>query len=119
SPTQGGVALFTNDAKDNFKGSDSGDPFDANLNALFVNAATFAAATHHGFIGEFNGTVIAINTLHLLPGSAGSLHGASSAFTYGVGPIGSGHPIDNGVTFPFVDGDGSPFLTTVTGFDSS
>lgn len=30
--TQGGVALFTNDAADNFFGATTGDPFDANLN---------------------------------------------------------------------------------------
>lgn len=118
SPNQGGVALFTNDAKDNWFGSDSGDPFDANLDQLFVNAATFAAATHHGFIGEFNGSVIAINSLHLLPGTAGALGGAPGGqFHYGVGPIGTGHPIDNGVTFPFIDGDFSPYLTRVSGAD--
>lgn len=115
-PTQGGVALFTNDAKDNFFGATSGDPFDANLDKLFVNAATFASATGHGFIGEFNGAVLGINTLNLLPGVAGALHG-TSAFGYEAGPIGLGHPIDNGVTLPFNDGDRSPFLTTITGAD--
>jgi len=115
-PTQGGVAMFTNDAKDNFFGATSGDPYDANLNTLFQNAATYAAATHHGFIGEFNGTVIGLNLLHLLPGVAGGLSGGNQ-FHYAVGPIGAGHPIDTGVSFPFVDGDQSPFLTTVTGAD--
>lgn len=115
-PNQGGVALFTNDAKDNFYNANAGDPFDANLNQLFQNAATFAASTHHGFIGEFNGTVIALDQLHLLPGVAGALHG-TGVFEYGVGPIGAGHPIDGTVTFPFVDGDQSPFITTVTGAD--
>lgn len=115
-PLQGGVALFTNDAKDNWYGAGLSDPFDANLDKLFVNAATFAASTHHGFIGEFNGTVIALNELHLLPGVAGSLGGALGGyFKYAVGPIGSGHPIDTGVDFPFNDGDPSPYLTTVTG----
>lgn len=115
--TQGGVALFANDAKDNFFGSASGDPYDANLNQLFVNAATFAAASGHGFIGEFNGTVIALNTLGLLPGSASSVAGYGPQFTYDVGPIGAGNPIDAGVTFPFTDSDNSTFLTTITGAD--
>lgn len=119
SPGQGGVALFTNDAKDNWYGSASGDPYDANLDRLFVNAATFAAATGHGFIGEFNGTVIGINSLGLLPGTAGGLGGASAQFHYAVGPIGTGHPIDTGVVFPFVDSDPSPFLTRVSGADPS
>ena len=79
---------------------------------MFLNAATFAAATKHGFIGEFNGTVIALNSLGLLPGTAGGLH-FTNPFHYGVGPIGAGHPIDAGVVFPFVDGDNSPFLTTI------
>ena len=36
-------------------------------------------------------------------------------FVYNVGPIGSGNPIDAGVTFPFTDGDTSTFLTDITG----
>ena len=56
-PLQGGVALFTNDAADNLLGAASGDPFDANIDRLFTNAAGFAAATHHGYIGEFNGAL--------------------------------------------------------------
>jgi hypothetical protein len=114
-PAQGGVALFSNDAKDNWFGANVGDPYDVNLDRLFVNAATFAAATGHGFIGEFNGTVIALNTLGLLPGVAGPLGGNNAQFEYVVGPIGAGHPIDAGVSFPFVDGDQTPFLTKITG----
>ena len=60
SPNQGGVAIFTNDASDNFFGSTSGDPFDPNLDKLFTNAVQFAANTGHGYIGEFNGAVMAM-----------------------------------------------------------
>jgi hypothetical protein len=116
-PTQGGVALFTNDAKDNFFGAGSGDPFDPNLDRLFVNSATFASASHHGFIGEFNGTVIGLNQLHLLPGVAGDIRNYGPQFVYDVGPIGSANPIDAGVTFPFTDSDDTTFLTDVTGAD--
>lgn len=123
-PSQGGVAVFTNDMADNLSGSSSGDPFDANLDRLFVNAATFAAASHHGYIGEFNGAVMAmasnsngVSALGLLQGSASTLGGYGPQFHYGVGPIGSGNPIDAGVTFPFTDTDDSTFLTRITGAD--
>jgi hypothetical protein len=114
-PTQGAVAVFTNDAADNFFGSTSGDPFDANLNRLFVNAATFAAASGHGYIGELNGAIMAMtaNTagdaaLGLLPGTASGVRSiAPQQFVYNVGPIGSGNAIDAGVTFPFTDSDTS------------
>jgi hypothetical protein len=126
-PTQGAVAVFTNDAADNFFGSTSGDPFDANLNRLFVNAATFAAASGHGYIGELNGAIMAMtaNTagdaaLGLLPGTASGVRSiAPQQFVYNVGPIGSGNAIDAGVTFPFTDSDTSTFLTDVTGALSS
>jgi hypothetical protein len=121
---QGGVAVFTNDLADNLQGAVSGDPFDANLDRLFINAATFAAASHHGFIGEFNGAVMAMDSnsagatpLGLLQGSANAVHGFGPDFTYDVGPIGAGNPIDAGVTFPFTDADHTTFLTTVTGAD--
>jgi PEP-CTERM motif len=124
--TQGGVAVFTNDAADNFFGATTGDVFDANLNQLFVNAAKFTDASGHGYIGEFNGAVMAVASnsagfpaIGLLPGSASGVHGFGPLFTYGVGPIGTGNPIDAGVTFPFTDGDDSTFLTDITGASSN
>ena len=89
---QGGVAVFTNDMADNLLGSGSGDPYDPNLDALFANAATYAAASHHGYIGEFNGAVMAMSSnsagapaMGLLQGSADAVHGYGPDFTYGVG----------------------------------
>jgi hypothetical protein len=125
TPGQGGVAVFTNDMADNLMGSSSGDPFDPNLDQLFINAATFAAATHHGYIGEFNGALMAMaansegaTPMDLLSGTAGALHGIGpEQFVYNVGPIGSGHAIDAGVTFPFTDSDTTTFLTSVTSAD--
>lgn len=124
--TQGGVAVMTNDAADNFFGASGGDPFDANLDRLFVNAATYAAASGHGYIGEFNGAAMALGSnangfaaLGLLTGSAGLLSSYGPQFTYDVGPIGAGNPIDAGVTFPFTDADNTTFLTRVTGADPS
>lgn len=125
---QGGVAVFTNDMADNLLGSGSGDPFDANLDALFVNAATFAAKSHHGFIGEFNGSVQAMSSnllgapamgllqgsvLNTTWGSSGTRYGPQ--FVYDFGPIGPSNPIDAGVTFPFTDGDTTTFLARITG----
>ena len=122
-PSQGGVAIFTNDMADNLSGG--ADPFDPNLQALFRNAATFAAASHHGYVGEFNGAAMAVTSnangfpaLGLLPGNASALH-SGPVFVYDVGPIGSGNPIDAGVTFPFTDADQTPFLTDITGADPS
>ncbi|MDE2333703.1 MAG: PEP-CTERM sorting domain-containing protein [Rhodospirillales bacterium] len=121
--SQGGVAVFTNDAADNFYGATSGDPYDANLNQLFVNAATYAEQSGHGYLGEFNGAVMAMNSntagfaaLGLLQGSASAVgSNGSEQFQYGVGPVGSGNPIDSGVTFPFTDSDTTTFLTRITG----
>jgi hypothetical protein len=122
--TAGGVAVFTNAASDNFFGAKTNDVFDPNLDQLFVNAATYARLSGHGYIGEFNGAVMAMESntagfasLGLLQGSAGGLHSYGSPFAYDVGPIGGGHPIDAGVTFPFTDSDTSTFLTDVTGAD--
>jgi hypothetical protein len=122
--TEGGVAVFTNDAADNFFGAPTGDVYDSNLNQLFVNAATFAAASGHGYIGEFNGAVMAMSSnsagmpaIGLLEGSADGVHGYGPQFTYGVGPIGDGNPIDAGVTFPFTDADDTTFLTDISGAD--
>ena len=120
--TQGGVAAFTNDVADNlFPGGP--DPFDANLNQLFVNAATFARNSGHGYIGEFSGAIMAVTSntagfqaLGLLAGTASAIRGIGpQQFVYGVGPIGAGNPIDAGVTFPFTDSDTSTFLTDITG----
>jgi len=38
-------------------------------------------------------------------------------FIYEQGPIGTGHPIDKGVTFPFTSSELTLFLGYVTGFD--
>ena len=124
SANQGAVAVFSNDASDNLANSSSGDPFDANINALFDNAVKFAVVSGHGYVGEFNGAVqaMAANTagvapLDLLQGTADGVHGYGPQFTYGVGPAGLGNPIDTGVTFPFTDSDNSTYLTDLTGVD--
>ncbi len=123
--TEGGVAVFTDDAADDFYGSQSGDPYVPDLTQLFINAATYALASGHGYIGEFNGAVMAFDSnsagfaaIGLLQGNASATYGYDGGeFVYGVGPIGAGNPIDAGVTFPLDDTETSTFLTDVTGYD--
>ena len=139
-PNQGGVATFTNDAADSLCNPavfvstcpTSADPFDPNLYQLFINSVTLAASTGHGYIGELNGAIMAFssNTSAFLP-AIGLLQGTSSGvqavqqndpdnpvgFIYKEGPIGSGHPIDKGITFPFTTNEVTLFLGYVTGFD--
>jgi hypothetical protein len=97
--TEGGVAAFTNDASDNLFGSSSGDVYDANINQLFVNAAKFAVESGHGYIGEFNGAVMAMSSnsagfpaIGLLPGSADGVHAYGPLFTMVLGPSGPAIP---------------------------
>jgi hypothetical protein len=124
-PAQGAVAIFTNDAADNLLNAGVGDPFDPNINQLFFNALGFALASGHGYIGEFNGAVMAMDSnsagwahMGLLQGNASGTYGVGPMqFVYDVGPIGSGHPIDAGVTFPFTDADVTTFRTDITGYD--
>lgn len=139
SPDQGGVAVFTNDAADSLcnpavsKCPATTDPYDPNLNQLFINSATLVAATHHGYIGELNGAIMAVTSnssgflpaIGLLPGSSTGVQAVEQApgkppvgFIYDVGPIGVGHPIDAKITFPFTTEELTLFLGYVTGFDS-
>jgi hypothetical protein len=138
-PNQGGVATFTNDAADSLCdpakfGSScpaGGDPFDPNLNRLFQNSAALVAATHHGYLGELNGAIMAFSSnssgflpaIGLLPGSSSGVQQVQqtvppTGFKYVVGPIGAGHPIDAGITFPFETQELTLFLGTVTNADS-
>ena len=136
--SQGGVAAFTNDVADSlcnpkiFTCSPNADPYDPNLNQLFINAATLAAATGHGYIGELNGGIMAFTTndsgflppIGLLTGSSSGVQSVEQipntppvGFIYEEGPIGTGHPIDQGITFPFMSSEQTLFLGYVTGFD--
>lgn len=86
----------------------------------------YAVQSGHGYVGEFNGAVMALNSndagyaaLDLLQGNASATAGYGPQFVYGVGPVGANNPIDAGVTFPFTDDDNTTFLTQVTGANSS
>jgi len=140
NPKQGGVATFTNDAADSLCNPavfstcpSSADPFDPNLYQLFINSVTLAAATGHGYVGELNGAVMAFTSndsgflpaIGLLPGSSTGVQVVEQkdpqnpvGFIYEEGLIGTGHPIDQGITFPFVTKEVTLFLGYVTGFDT-
>ena len=114
------------DGGDNLLGSLSGDPYDPNIDQLFVNSIKYVVQSGHGYFGEFNGAAMAYTTdangfapLNLIPGIAGYLQGYGPQFVYHVGPIGSGNPIDAGVTFPFTDLDNSTYWTQCANVPSS
>jgi len=138
-PNQGGVATFTNDAADSLcnpavsQCPSSADPFDPNLYQLFINSVTLASSTGHGYIGELNGAIMAFTSnssgflpaIGLLPGNSTGVQVVMQkdpdnpvGFIYEEGPIGSGHPIDKGITFPFTTNEVTLFLGYVTSFDS-
>jgi hypothetical protein len=119
----GNVVLFPGDWADNLFGSAVGDPFDANIDQLFINAVAFAAASGHGYVGEFNGAAMGLDAnangfdpLQFIAGGAGPL----GAFPNGVDivtptPAGIGHPVLAGVTFPVANLDVTTFRTVMMG----
>jgi hypothetical protein len=95
----GDVVLLNGDFADG-AGSDS------YLNQLFTNAANFATAGGHGFIGEFNGAVSALTSnsdgftpLDLIAGSAGPLGFGSggSAGSITLTAAGLSHSVTSGL----------------------
>jgi hypothetical protein len=98
----GNVVLLNADFAD-----DIGDP---NTDLIYANAATFAAASGHGYVGEFNGAVMALASnsdgflpLGLIPGAAGPLgfDNGGSGGSVSIAPAGVGHPVLSGVTLPY------------------
>lgn len=114
--TVGNVALLNADFADGI----FSDPF---VVTLTENAVRFAAASGHGFVGEFNGAVSALtsnaegfNPIGLIPGAAGSLGGGAggSAGSLVLMPPGVGHPVTVGLSFPYNSGS-VEFGATMTG----
>lgn len=71
----GNVVLLNGDFADSV-------PSDSTINTLVQNSVSYAAASHHGFIGEFNGTAAALTAngngfvpIGLISGTAGALAG--------------------------------------------
>lgn len=79
-PDAGNVVLFAGDWCDNLPTSSVGNPPDSNVSQFIENAVRYAAASGHGYVGEFNGAVMGattnepgIQTLALLPGDASAV----------------------------------------------
>jgi hypothetical protein len=104
------------------------------LSTASVTNMTIAAATHHGYIGELNGAIMAFTSndsgflpaIGLLPGTSTGVKAVDQdpamppvGFIYEEGPIGTGHPIDQGITFPFTTNESTLFLGFVTSFDKT
>lgn len=115
----GRVVLLNGDFAD-----DIGSAF---TNTLTTNAVSFAAASGHGYIGEFTGSVAAFTAngngftpLSLLVGTAGALGGGAGGSTGSVNlaAAGVGHPVTAGLTFPTNPAE-VEFGSAITGFDPS
>lgn len=115
----GNVVLFNSDLADVLTGGGSDL---ANAQQLFSNAAAFATASGHGYIGEFNGTVSALtsnsngfNPIGLITGSAGALGFGPAEGNVSLTAAGIGHPVTAGVTFPhnFSNEEFGSFVTGV------
>lgn len=123
----GNVVLFPGDWADMVvitdPGCEVGDPEDANVKQLILNAVAFAAASGHGYVGEFNGAAMAVssnanefNPLNLITGEAGSLDGFDDAVdTVSLTAAGMEHPVTAGVSFPFSPTEDVTFRTAITG----
>src|SRR4051794_12100969 len=81
-------------------------PADAEVTDLLRNSVAWAAATHHGYVGEFNGAFAGLTSnasglraLGLVSGSASGFTGSGIA-TIAATPAGASHPVLNGVALP-------------------
>lgn len=98
----GNVVLLNGDFAD--------DIGNATTDLIYSNAAAYAVASGHGYVGEFNGAVMAMSSnsngyipLGLIAGSAGptgfGAGGSSGSVT--IAPAGIGHPVLTGVGLPY------------------
>ncbi len=117
----GNTVLLNGDFADNLL-SWSYDPEIAQLTG---NAVEFAVASGHGFIGEFNGAVSALTSnsnsfspIGLISGSAGPLTCCPASGTVSIVPAGVGHPVLDGVAFPY-DPSNLEFGAVMSGIASS
>jgi len=106
---------------------------DPKVEQLFANSVAWAAATHHGFVGEYTGAVAGLTSnsnvlaaLNFVSGNAGALGTGPAP---GAGPAdgtivktaaGATSPVLDGVTFPLTDPSNQiEFGSIVTGVDAS
>jgi hypothetical protein len=104
-----------------------GENPDTEIQQLISNATSWAAQTHHGFVGEYTGAVAGLTTnsdgltpLAFVSGSAGQLGDGPSEGTVVKTEAGEGSPILDGVNFPLTDPTQElSFGSIVAGVDSS
>jgi hypothetical protein len=104
-----------------------GETPDVEVQQLISNATSWAAESHHGYIGEYTGAVagLTINSdgltpLSFVPGSAGLLSNGPADGTVVKTTAGEGSPILAGVDFPLTDPTGElSFGSIVTGVDTN
>jgi uncharacterized repeat protein (TIGR01451 family) len=100
---------------------------DAQVQQLISNATSWAAETHHGYIGEYTGAVAGLTnnandltSLGFVAGSAGLLSNGPAEGTVVQTAAGEGSPILAGVAFPLTDLTNElSFGSIVTGVHSS
>ena len=121
--TGGNVALFPGDWADmvTTPSCASGDPEDTTVEQALLNGAAFASLSGHGYVGEFNGTAMAVTTnangfnpLNLIAGDAGTLDVFDDAVDT-VTVLDPAHPVAAGLPGVFSPIETSTFRTPVTG----
>jgi uncharacterized protein YvpB len=98
---------------------------DTEIEELIVNSVTWAAATGHGYVGEFNGAFAGLTSngnglrpLDLIPGVAGPFTASNTDFgTINATTIGTTHPVLDGVALPR-DPAGVEIGAAITGVDT-
>jgi len=104
-----------------------GNTPDTEIQQLISNATTWAASTHHGFIGEYTGAVAGLTTnsdalrpLGFVSGTAGLLGNGPAEGDIVKTAEGESSPVLAGVDFTTTDPTGElSFGSIVTGVDSS
>lgn len=119
--SRGTIVLFPGDWTDMLAGPVRPDPDDPHIDKLFANAVSLATVSGHGYIGEFNGAAMAMDSnsdslrpLHLVSGAAGPLTEFSNGVdTVSLTSVGAGQTIVSGVSFPFSPIENSTFRTAI------
>lgn len=104
-----------------------GESPDTEVQQLISNATSWAAETHHGFVGEYTGAVAGLTSnsdeltpLGFVSGSAGTLSDGPADGDIVETTAGEGSQVLAGVDFPLTDPTGElSFGSIVTGVDSS
>jgi uncharacterized protein YvpB len=99
---------------------------DTEIEDLIRNSVGWAGATHHGYVGEFNGAFAGLTSngnglspLNLIPGVAGAFQVSTTDFgTIAATAFGGDHPVLAGVALPR-DPAGVEIGAPLTGVDAS